>query len=111
MLYRHCCCRPYNERLNQIAHDLVERAARQDLIATTDADRRKETHHQDRVGGTKFVPFALETYGALCDWSDRCLVECATLASRECARLGPLLPCCAHGSVVVLYYIVYGSYV
>ena len=35
------------------------------------------------------MPFHLETYGALCDRSDRFLVECATLASREYARLGP----------------------
>ena len=31
------------------------------------------------------MPFALETYGALSDRSDRFLVECATLASRESA--------------------------
>ena len=51
--------------------DLVERAARQDLVIATAAERRKETHHQDRVAGTIFVPFALETYGALSDRSDR----------------------------------------
>ena len=67
--------------------DLVERAARQDLVAN--AERRKESHHRDRAAGTKFVPFALETYGALSDRSDRFLVECATSASRECASLGP----------------------
>ena len=69
--------------------DLVERAARQDLVAATDAERRKETHYRDRAAGTKFVPFALETYGALSDRSDRFLVECATLASRDCAGSGP----------------------
>ena len=35
------------------------------------------------------MPFALETYGALSDRSDRFLVECATLASRESAGSGP----------------------
>ena len=69
--------------------DLVERDARHDLVAATDAKRRKETHYRDRVVGTKFIPFALETYGALFDRSDRFLVECATLASKECAGLGP----------------------
>ena len=63
--------------------DLVERAARHDLVAATHAERRKETHYRDRAAGTKFVPFALEMYGALSDRSDRFLVECATLASRE----------------------------
>ena len=42
---------------------------------------------------TKFVPLALETYGALSDRSDRFLVECAT---RESAGSGSG---CAHGSV------------
>ena len=65
---------------------LVESAARQDLSTATHAERRKETHYRDRVVGTNFVPFALETYDALFDMSDRFLVECATLASRECAR-------------------------
>ena len=50
--------------------DLLERAARQDLVAATNAERRKETHYQDRAAGTKFVPFALETYSALFDRSD-----------------------------------------
>ena len=35
------------------------------------------------------MPFALETYGALSHRSDRFLVECATLASRECAGSRP----------------------
>ena len=61
----------------------MERAARYDLVVAIDAERRKETHYQDRASGTNFVPFALKTYGALCDRSDRFLVECATLASRE----------------------------
>ena len=69
--------------------DLVERATRQDLVAATDAERRKETHYLDRAAGTTFVPFALETYNALSDRSDRFLVECATSASRECAGSGP----------------------
>ena len=69
--------------------DLVERVARHDLVAATDAERRKETHHRNRATGTKFVPFALETYGALFDRSDRFLVECATLASRQSACSGP----------------------
>ena len=70
---------------NPTRRDLVERAARQDLVAATDAERRKETHYQDRAAGTEFVPFALETYGALSARSDRSLVECVTLASRESA--------------------------
>ena len=69
--------------------DLVERAARQDLVAATDAERRKETHYQDRTAGTIFVPFVLETYGALSARSDRFLVECATLSSRESAGSRP----------------------
>ena len=35
--------------------DLVERAARQDLVAATHAQRRKETHYQDRAAGTIFM--------------------------------------------------------
>ena len=68
--------------------DLAERAARHDLVGARDAERRKETHYWDRGAGTKFVPFALETYGALSDRSDRFLVKCATLASRESAGSG-----------------------
>ena len=45
--------------------DLVERAAEQDLVAATDAERQKETHYRDRAAGTTFVPFALKTFGAL----------------------------------------------
>ena len=69
--------------------DLVERVAWQDLVIAINAERRKEIHYHDRAAGTKFVPFARGTYGALCDRLDRFLVECATLASRECARSGP----------------------
>ena len=58
--------------------DLVERVARQDLIAATSAKRRKETHYLDRANGTNFFPYALETYGVPSDRSDRYLVECAT---------------------------------
>ena len=67
--------------------DLVERAGRHDLVAATDAERRKETHYRDRGARTKFVPFPLETYVALFDRSDRFLVECVTSASRECSLL------------------------
>ena len=74
---------------NPTHRDLVELAARHDLVAATDVEQRKETHYRDRAAGTKFVPFALETYGALYDRSDRFLVECATLASRESAGSGP----------------------
>ena len=69
--------------------DLVERAAIHDLVAATDAERRKETQYRDCAAGTKFAPFALETYDALSDRSDRFLVECATLASRESAGSRP----------------------
>ena len=70
--------------------DLVERAARHDLVAATDAEPKKGTHYQDRASGAKFEPFALETYNAsLFGRSDRFLVECATLASREGARSEP----------------------
>ena len=41
--------------------DLVERAARHDLVAPINAKRRKETHYRDRAAETKFVPFAFET--------------------------------------------------
>ena len=47
--------------------DLVERSARHDLTAAPDAERRKQAHYRDRAAGTIFVPFALETYGALSD--------------------------------------------
>ena len=50
--------------------DLVDRAARKDLVAATNAERRKEAHCRDRTSGTKFVPFALEAYGALSARSD-----------------------------------------
>ena len=69
--------------------DLVEGAARQDLVVTTDGERRTETHYRDRAAKTKFVLLALEMYGALSDRSDRFLVKCATLASRECAGSRP----------------------
>ena len=69
--------------------DLVERAARHDLVAARDVQRRKETHYRDRAPKKKFGPFALETYGALTNRSDRFLVECATLACRQCARSRP----------------------
>ena len=68
-----------------IGRDLVHHAAKEDLDAATDAERRKETHYWDCAARTKFVPFTLETYGALFDMSDRFLIECATIASRECA--------------------------
>ena len=55
--------------------DLVERVAKRDVVAGTDAERRKETHYRDRAIGTRFVPFALETYGALSDRSDHFLVQ------------------------------------
>ena len=74
---------------NPTRSNLVERTARQIIVAATDVKRRKGTRYRDRAAGTKFVPFALETYGALYDRSDRFLVECATLASRECAESGP----------------------
>ena len=45
-----------------------------DVVAATNAERRKEAHYRDRTSGTKFVPFALETYGALSARSDRFLV-------------------------------------
>ena len=67
----------------------MERAARQDLVAAKDAERMKETHYRDPAPETNFFPTALETYGALVDRSDRFLVECATLACRECAGPGP----------------------
>ena len=40
----------------------MERAARQDLVAATDAEQRKETHYRDRAARTIFAPFALEIY-------------------------------------------------
>ena len=61
------------------------------ISSPTDAKRRKDTHCRDRALGMKFVPFVLETYFALSDGSDRFLVECATLASGECARSGPFV--------------------
>ena len=63
--------------------------ARMDLVAPTEAEKCKERRYRDRTSGTKFVPFAVEAYGALSARSDRLLVECASLASRECAGSGP----------------------
>ena len=42
------------------------------------------------------ILFALETYGALSDRSDRVLVEFATLASRQCAGSGPSVSLFVH---------------
>ena len=42
--------------------DLVERAATQDLVATTYVMRRKTISYHDRASRTKFVPFAFKTY-------------------------------------------------
>ena len=71
--------------------DSLERAARHNLVTATIAERRKETHYRDCAAGTTFVPFALETYGALFDRSDRFLVQCANLAYREYAGSGPFV--------------------
>ena len=49
----------------------------------------EEAHYRDRTSGTNFVPFALETYGALSARSDRFFVECASLASTGCGGSGP----------------------
>ena len=68
----------YNVVAHPTRRDLVERAARRDLAAATNAERRKETHKLDCAAETKFVPFALETYGTLSNRSDRFWVECAT---------------------------------
>ena len=78
----------YRHNLKRFAHFKV-RSAHFEAEVIIHAERRKETHYWDRAAGTKFVPFALETYGAFFDRSDRFLVECATLASRECAGSGP----------------------
>ena len=67
----------------------MECAACIDLVAATNAERCKEAHDRDRTSGTMFIPFALETYGALCARSDIFLVDCASLAIRGCARSGP----------------------
>ena len=56
------------------------------MITRVNVTRWNMTRH---AAGTKFVPFALATYGALSDRSDRFLVECATLASRVCPASGP----------------------
>ena len=56
---------------------------------TINLNHIQETHYRDGAAGTKFVPFALETCGALSDRSDGFLVECATVASRDCAGSRP----------------------
>ena len=48
-----------------------------------DAGRRKETHYLDRAAGTEFIPFALETYGALSEASNRLLLGCAHCVLRR----------------------------
>ena len=60
--------------------DLVERAARHDLVAATYAERRKE----NPLSGSRNWDqnCALRSYSSLYDRSDRFLVECAMLASR-----------------------------
>ena len=45
---------------NPTRRDLVECAARQ-VVATTNGERRKETHYRDREAQTHFVPIAFET--------------------------------------------------
>ena len=37
--------------------DLVERAAREDLVAATNAERRKKTHYPNRTSGTNIPCF------------------------------------------------------
>ena len=69
--------------------DLVERAARIDLVVSTGAERRKEAHYRHCMSRTMFVSFALETYGVLSARSDRFLVECAFLTFGGCAGSGP----------------------
>ena len=64
-------------------------AARTDLVAATEAEKCKERRYRDRTSGKKFVPFALETYGALSARSGGLLVECASLASGGCTGSGP----------------------
>ena len=39
--------------------DIVERAARRDLVVATNAERRKETHYRDRASGTICCPSLL----------------------------------------------------
>lgn len=67
----------------------MERRTRKNMVAATDAERRKQVPHRDRKSGTKVVSFALETYIALLGRSDLCLVECAFLASSGYARSRP----------------------
>ena len=67
--------------------------------AAKNAERRKETYYRDRTARMEFVPFALETYGALSDSSGRFLVECATTHLGSVQDEGPSLACCADGSV------------
>ena len=45
--------------------------------------------YRDLTSGTMFIPFDLETYGALFARADQFLVDCASLASRGCAGSGP----------------------
>ena len=79
--------------------DLVERADTQDLVGATNAERKKKTHYRDCVAQTKFVPFAFETYDAFFYRSDRFLVECATVASKEGGGSRPSSSLFKYGSV------------
>ena len=81
------------------SRDLVERAARHDLVAATDAERRKEAHYRDRIAWTKCVPFALETFGALSDRSDFFWSSVPLYHLESPQARGPPLACRAHGSV------------
>ena len=66
---------------------LVERALIWWLPQMQNGERRRTT--KIVLTGRSFLPFASETYGVLFARSDRFSVECASLASRGCAGLGP----------------------
>ena len=79
--------------------DLVDPAARVDLVVAKIAEQRKEAHYRDRMSGTMVVLFALETYGACLARADRFLGEYVSLAFRERADRFPPLVCCARGYI------------
>lgn len=75
--------------VDHIRRDLVERAARHDLVAVTSAERRKEAHFRDCASGMKFVPCALKTsVYCLLGWIVFFFGDFASIASRGYARSG-----------------------
>ena len=91
--------------LDPTRRDLVERAARHDLVAATMQSEGRKPIIGIAHLGQNLCPLLLRrtVHSALSNRSDRLLVECATLASRDCARSGPSISFVGQYSIVCLY--------